>query len=263
MKINSIKLSCRSELSAPGASSTDSLLIFFRSPVIYVSGSNERRLSACSAIVVTGGYKQSFRPVPGHKLRYDCISFRMSSADKQYISTLDISADVPVELSDEVTISGLIRGMKSQAMHKSRNTAEFLELSMRLLFIVLSDAAEKSPSPEKREIPHYSELKKLRDSIYDDPTGAWDSDLLAAEMGISRAYFHRIYLAAFGVTCRQDVIESRLLYAAELLKNTDHSISVIAEQCGYESDSYFMRQFRQHKGCTPTEYRKSVKEDNM
>lgn len=263
MKINSIKLGCRSELSGSVSSSADSLLIFFRSPVLYSSGSTERRLSSSSAVVVTGGYKQSIRAVPGHKLRYDCISFRMSSADKQYISTLDISADVPVELSDETTFSGLIRGMKSQSMHKSRNTAEFLELSMRLLFIVLSDAGEKNTVPEERAIPHFSKLKKLRESIYDDPTGEWDSDLLAAEMGISRAYFHRIYLAAFGVTCRQDVIESKLLYAADLLKNTDYSISVIAEQCGYESDSYFMRQFRQHNGCTPTEYRKSVKEDNM
>ncbi|HOR22293.1 MAG TPA: AraC family transcriptional regulator, partial [Ruminococcus sp.] len=74
------------------------------------------------------------------------------------------------------------------------------------------------------------------------------------------AYFHRIYRQAFGVTLRQDVIESRLIAAAELLETTDLSVSAIAERCGYFSDSYFMRQFRLHKGCTPTEYRRRAAE---
>ncbi|MBQ1519507.1 MAG: helix-turn-helix transcriptional regulator, partial [Ruminococcus sp.] len=28
------------------------------------------------------------------------------------------------------------------------------------------------------------------------------------------------------------------------------------ETCGYDSDAYFMRQFKQHKGFTPSEYRR-------
>jgi AraC-like DNA-binding protein len=76
------------------------------------------------------------------------------------------------------------------------------------------------------------------------------------EMRISRTYFHRLWFAAFGVTCRQDVIESRLLRAAELLKNTDKSVYEIAVDCGYDSESYFMRQFKKHKNCTPSEFRR-------
>ena len=256
MRINSIKIGCRSEMTS-GDIGTDSLLIYFRSPVVFLSGGRERRISGNSAVLITGSYKQSFRASEGQPLRYDCISFRMSSADKQYLSSLDISVDEPVELSDDYVIAGMIKCMKAQFMKRSRNSAEFMELSMRLLFITVSEANDSYEHKAEKAVPRYGELKKLREAIYDEPMGEWNSDVLAAEMGISRAYFHRIYLSAFGVTCRQDVIESRLLYAADLLRTTDLSVSAVAERCGYESDSYFMRQFRQHKGCTPTEYRNS------
>ena len=122
----------------------------------------------------------------------------------------------------------------------------------------------ESLSPERKtpedSIPKFAELKALREAIYDDPMSSWSADEICEDMDISKTYFHRLYFAAFGVTCRQDVIESRLLYAAELLKNTDLSVSAIAEQCGYDSDSYFMKQFKQHKGCTPSEYRRTVSE---
>ncbi|MDE5862025.1 MAG: AraC family transcriptional regulator [Ruminococcus sp.] len=88
------------------------------------------------------------------------------------------------------------------------------------------------------------------------PSKTWSVEEICYNMNISRTYFHRLYKLAFGVTYIQDVIENRLKYACELLKNTDLSISEIAEKCGYETDSYFMRQFRQYRNCTPSEYRR-------
>ena len=76
------------------------------------------------------------------------------------------------------------------------------------------------------------------------------------EMCIGKTYFHRIYLAYFGTTYIQDVINSKLEIAKKMLVETSWSVSAIAEKCGYESDSYFMRQFKKHTGITPTEYRR-------
>ena len=44
-----------------------------------------------------------------------------------------------------------------------------------------------------------------------------------------------------------------------MLRNTENSVAQIAELCGYDSESYFMRQFKLHKGCTPTEYRRRIR----
>jgi AraC-like DNA-binding protein len=262
MKINTIKLNCSRFAPVLGEVSADSELIYFRTPAVFISGGEETKMRGSSAVIFSSGCQRNFRPAsPGRPLRYDSVSFRASNADRQYLSSLGVPVNVPVELRDDFVISGIFKCMKSHSMHKSRHSAEFMELSMRMLLITLSEAAEPEQPARKPDVPRLSELKALRESIYDDPMNTWSADELCAELGVSKAYFHRLYLAAFGVTCRQDVIESRLLYAAELLKNTDLSVSAVAEQCGYDSDSYFMRQFKQHKGCTPSEFRQSARQD--
>lgn len=108
----------------------------------------------------------------------------------------------------------------------------------------------------EKDVPRYPQLKEIRREMYDDPVENLSVDKLCRRLAVSRTYFHRIYMAAFGVTFRQDAIKSRLSYACRLLLETELSVGMIAEKCGYESESYFMRQFRQHMGCTPSEYRR-------
>jgi AraC-like DNA-binding protein len=45
--------------------------------------------------------------------------------------------------------------------------------------------------------------------------------------------------------------------AAMMLIRTDNSISSIAEQCGFVSDSYFGKIFKEIYRCTPRDYRKT------
>lgn len=45
--------------------------------------------------------------------------------------------------------------------------------------------------------------------------------------------------------------------AAMMLIRTDKSISSIAEQCGFVSDSYFGKIFKEIYNCTPRDYRKT------
>lgn len=259
MKINSIKLNCRQDTALGGEMGADPVFLLFRSPVEYIENGSVKRTSGVSAVLLTSGYKQSFKPVKGENMKYDMVSFRTSAADRQYISSLNIIQDAPVSIEDDFVISEILRSMQSQSMHKGKHLSEFTEFAMRMIFIAIADStapAEKSP---EETIPHYSRLKKLRDSIYEAPMEQWSIDDICKRLRISRTYFHRLYFSAFGVTCRQDVIESRLIFAADMLVNTENSVANIAEFCGYDSESYFMRQFKIHKGCTPTEYRRRMR----
>ena len=219
MKINRIQLNCRRSSALGGEMGADPVLLLFRSPVEYIENGTVKRTIGASAALLTSGYK----------------------------------------LDDDFVISGALRSMQSQSMHRGKHFSEFMELSMRLIFIAMSDASECVEQSPEEKIPHYAKLKKLRDSIYEDPVNTWSVDEMCGELHISKTYFHRLYFAAFGVTCRQDVIESRLIFAAEMLRNTENTVTEIAELCGYDSESYFMRQFKMHKGCTPTEYRRRAK----
>jgi len=259
LKINRILLNCRRNTALGGEMGADPVLLFFRSPVAYMDGGTWKQTTKASAALLTSGYKQSFRPVNGKSLRYDLVSFKTSAADRQYISSMNLVQDMPVELKDDFVIASALRSMRSQSMHRGKHFSEFMELSMRIIFIAMSDITDNSQADPRENIPRYAELRKLRDAVYDDPTGSWSVEEMCEDMQISRTYFHRIYFEAFGVTFRQDIIESRLIHASELLINTDLSVTAIAETCGYDSESYFMRQFKQHKGCTPSEYRRRVK----
>ncbi|MBP5578895.1 MAG: helix-turn-helix transcriptional regulator [Ruminococcus sp.] len=259
MKINSITLNCRRTNALGGEMGADPVFLLFRSPVEYIENGTVKHTSGTSAALLTSGYKQSFRPSGAEPMRYDIVSFRTSAADRQYISSMNIPQDTPVEIDDDFVISGILRSMQSHSMHRGKHFSEFMELAMRMIFIALSDAIDGPEKSPEEKIPHYAKLKKLRDSIYEDPVKQWSIDDICKNLHISRTYFHRLYFSAFGVTCRQDVIESRLLCAADMLRNTENSVAQIAELCGYDSESYFMRQFKLHKGCTPTEYRRRIR----
>lgn len=260
MKINSIQLNCRRETAFGGELGADYVLLYFRSPVMYTEGGRTMYTAGRSAALLTSGYKSAFSPLKGQSMRYDLVSFKTSAADRQYISSMNLPLDAPIDIADDFAIASALRSMKSQSMHRGRHYSEFMELYMRIIFIALSDAADPPRQSPEENIPRYGELKRIREAVYDDPLNNWSVNELCDDMQISRSYFHRLYFTAFGVTFRQDVIESRLIRAAQLLKNTDMSVTAISETCGYDSESYFMRQFKKHKGCTPTEYRRRSKE---
>ena len=261
MKVNKIRLGCRRD-SLSGELGSGTAFYYFRSPVTFGSGAKTVTMKNGCAVLITAGLESDIQSADGQPMRYDTVAFRLNSAEKQYIASLGIVYGQPVEVTDDFVVSGILKCLKAQSVNGGKSFAEFSELAMRLILIAVVSSADGESDVKEKRIPRYSELKAIRESIYEDPTSVWDSESLADEMGISRTYFHRLYLAAFGVTCRQDVIESRLTAAADLLETTDMSVSEIAEECGYESDSYFMRQFKQHKGCTPTEFRYRLRNDN-
>ncbi len=124
-----------------------------------------------------------------------------------------------------------------------------------LLFYMLKREAAASAEQAMR-IPHYDMLMALRRDIYQNPAQDWNIQEICNDLCISRPYFHKIYAAAFDTSCTQDVIESRIRYAKTILEQTEDAISEIAQKCGFESDVYFMRQFKRRTGMTPTAYRR-------
>lgn len=255
MKITDIVISHKRAEAVKGIVKQDYCLYLFRNPVIFSIDGTERAYRGCTAIIYTSGNKQYFRGSVGKGLKYDMVCFRLSLSDRQYIADMDIPFDIPIKLPDDFMLSSAIKSMKIYSDMSGHKKAEFCELYMRTIFIGLEEVGGSIKSG-KNGIPKYPALQMLRRHIYDNPMTEWSVGTVCHNLAISRTYFHRIYADAFGTTFKQDIIESRLLYAAQLLADTDLSVSAIAEKCGYESDSYFMRQFRQHRGCTPTEYRK-------
>ena len=73
---------------------------------------------------------------------------------------------------------------------------------------------------------------------------------------MSRRSFLRSFEAATGRTPIAYLIQLRINQAAHLLRRTAQSITDIAYEVGFNDSNYFSRQFRQHQGTSPREYRR-------
>jgi AraC family transcriptional regulator len=87
----------------------------------------------------------------------------------------------------------------------------------------------------------------------DRPIGLDD---LAAQVGLSRYHFCTAFRLATGQTPHDWLIAQRMDKAAELLRDTDLSITMIALEVGYETSSAFAARFRRMTGLTPSEHRR-------
>lgn len=79
---------------------------------------------------------------------------------------------------------------------------------------------------------------------------------LAERLGLSTAYFTRLFTRETGQTPLACLNGIRLSHAVFLLLNTSLSIDGIAVSCGFSCGNYFCKVFRKASGFSPAEYRR-------
>ena len=84
---------------------------------------------------------------------------------------------------------------------------------------------------------------------------------IAAAASVSESECIRCFRGMIGTTPIRYAIQLRLQKAAELLRNTEDTVSEIGAACGFQEMGYFARAFRGQYGATPSEYRKSHSDD--
>jgi len=99
---------------------------------------------------------------------------------------------------------------------------------------------------------HLLRAKDMIDARYREPL---DVPTLAAAAHLSPAHFSREFRRVFGETPHQYLLTRRLERAAEMLRNTDHSVADICFDVGLASVGSFTTSFRRAYGVTPTEHR--------
>lgn len=80
---------------------------------------------------------------------------------------------------------------------------------------------------------------------------------IAAASGRSPIYFHDVFKEIMNVTPYEYIAELRLEEAKRQLTLTDLDPAIIAEQCGYCSQSYFNFVFKKSTGMTPLHFRRA------
>lgn len=81
---------------------------------------------------------------------------------------------------------------------------------------------------------------------------------LADLCSMSEVYFRKIFTNSMGITPIKYINNLKISMAKELLLSKSCTISKVAELSGFQSDSYFSREFKKHTGMSPIEYKNSI-----
>jgi len=102
-------------------------------------------------------------------------------------------------------------------------------------------------------------IKEILVYINDNLSQQLNLTELSNEALVSTSHFSRVFKRTTGMGLTVYLNTKRVIKAKELLLETNHTISYIAEICGFESMTHFHRIFKKYIDMTPVNYRKDNK----
>jgi len=124
------------------------------------------------------------------------------------------------------------------AIHLARNYAE-----------LVSEQHTGSPS-----LPGFK-LRQITDWMTQHMDGEFNLGRLAAQAGLSKFHFIRLFKSATGASPSRYHASLRVDAARRLLRETKKTIVEVALDVGYTNPSHFARLFRRQTGLSPSNYR--------
>lgn len=140
----------------------------------------------------------------------------------------------------------LHREIREGRQLKSYEGGELVYRFLTALLRTLEAPSLPEPSPAVAAALHY-----MKEHFSD----RFSMDELADSLGLSAAYFTRLFARETGQTPLACLIGIRLSRAVFLLLNTSLGMEEIALSCGFSCGNYFCKVFRKASGVSPSEYR--------
>lgn len=187
------------------------------------------------------------------------VVFKPERNDVERMQGVGIRIDMPVYLSSYTEAEDLI-GVANYEHYMTDEVHLRMESHlMATMFLLLVRYSKDSGLDALGMAKGKAELlNDLRVRIYSHPDSIGTIEEIAEELSLSRSSLQHMYKKLFGTPISSDVILSRVGYAKKLLGSTKYNLREIARRCGYQNEFYFMRQFRESVGMTPSEYRKTL-----
>lgn len=141
----------------------------------------------------------------------------------------------------------------------SRLFVDQVGLAIAAYLVEHYDGRQRPVSSRLRErlSPHM--LERAKEVLISRLNGDGSIAEVADACGLSRSHFSRAFHASAGSTPHQWLSTQRLERARGLLRDTDTSISHIAQVCGFSDQSHFTRCFARAFGATPARWRQAVR----
>lgn len=88
-------------------------------------------------------------------------------------------------------------------------------------------------------------------------------EMLAELTHVSKYHMVHVFTEEYGISPINYLIHRRIEEGKKLLQTTDYSLTLIGRTLGFSSPSYFSQSFKKHANCTPMEYRKQSRKEDL
>lgn len=127
--------------------------------------------------------------------------------------------------------------------------------------ILLEETEELRKNAGKIDPTDSQRMKQMMNYVHDHFREKIYLEEIASSAGISPRECSRCFKKQIGSSPMEHLNQYRVRMAANELMTSAKPISIIGEECGFASDSYFGKIFRQYMNCSPREYRKKTQPD--
>lgn len=80
---------------------------------------------------------------------------------------------------------------------------------------------------------------------------------ICAHVHISKYYFCRKFKEMTGLTVMKYILKTRIVMACNMIEQGQSNMAYISEECGFSSQAYFSRVFKDETGSSPMQYKKT------
>lgn len=145
------------------------------------------------------------------------------------------------------------------ANEKSKTLHGFIEKLMSITCPDFDNKHEKINQNSEYLDNQVKKIKEVHDYMKENLSQRITIDELSKKFAMNSTTLKTVFKDVYGTSIAAHIKEHRMEKAAELLVQTDLSISEISCQVGYESQSKFSMVFKEYYKLSPAEYRKSRK----
>ncbi len=158
------------------------------------------------------------------------------------------------KVADVLPVQNLVENMVWSLLKQQGHGRNINQTTMGLLFLHLMNYTEKIEQHSEEQKGSMMVMTALR--CIEDKYRCASLTELAGELHISVYQLSRLIKQNTGYTFKELLQRKRLNKAAQLLADTELSVSDIISCVGYDNASYFFRIFKEKYGVSPKEYRR-------
>lgn len=217
-------------------------------------GGKEYRLEAGSGFFIPPNELSFYEADEKEPWNYLWVGFRGNGVE-EILQSMGLSVAHPIFTCDRS--EELYRVVKDMMEHNTIGVANELRRSGQLgIFMSILAENMNVVGHEEQDMANMYVSKAIEyiQLNYCNPIKVTD---VAEYVCINRSYLYTLFERSIHMSPQQYLTVYRLSKAAELLLATGYSIETIASSCGYTDPLVFSKAFRQNKGMSPTQFRRT------